>query len=116
MSRIINPMAINNIRIHAESTGLDEEAVVLVQGASRAGNDNRLEWEREYSYLRIAPKGSGDRPSVYGVCLNAREFENGKAPKPGYYWVDVDGTLVDKSEEFGEPDHNVDHWAGIWQF
>ena len=114
--RITNPHMVNVLREHAERTGHDEEAVVIVQGISREqDSDNRLDWEKEYTYLRVAPKGSADRPSPYGAVLSTTDISDGEKPKPGYYWIDVDGTMVDKTEEFGKPDPAIDGWAGMWR-
>ena len=114
--RITNPKMVNVLRQHAERSGRDEEAVVIVQGISREdGDDNRLDWERDYTHLRIAPKGSAERPTPYGAILTSTDISGDEKPKPGYYWIDVDGTMVDKTEEFGKPDPEIDGWAGIWR-
>lgn len=115
--RIKNQDMVNVIREHAERSGRDEEAVVIVQGISRENKeDTRLEWERDYTHVRIAPKGSADRPTPYGAVLTSADMDDGKHPAPGYYWIDVDGTMVDKTEEFGKPDAAIDGWCGIWRF
>lgn len=114
--RIKNPKMVNVLREHAERSGRDEEAVIIVQGISRENKeDTRLSWEKDYSYMRIAPKGSADRPSPYGAILTETDLENGEHPAPGYYWIDVDGTMVDRTEEFGKPDPAIDGWAGMWR-
>lgn len=114
--RIINPVMVNVIREHAERTGQDERAVVIVQGRSHMRADNEMDHERDLTYIRNAPLGSGDRPSPLGCVGQPGDFEGGSAPAPGYYWVDVDGTLVDKTDEFGKPDPAIDGWAGMWRF
>lgn len=114
--RITKPYIVNALREHAERSGRDEEAVVIVQGISREDRgDNRQDWEKNHSYLRVAPKGSADRPTPYGAIITDLEMDNCTLPPPGYYWIDVDGTMVDKTEEFGKPDPEIDGWAGIWR-
>lgn len=116
MTRILNPQRINEMRYYAESTEQDELAVVIVQGRQHLANQKREEWEHDHIYMRNAPHGSAGRPSPLGSVVLASELDTGVAPAPGYYWIDVDGTMVDKTEEFGKPDPAIDGWAGIWHF
>lgn len=113
--RITNPVMVNTIREHAERTGQDERAVVIVQGRSHMSPGNIADHERDLTYIRNAPLGSGDRPSPLGCVAQPTDFKDGVAPAPGYYWVDVDGEMVDKTEEFGLPDPAIDGWAGFWR-
>lgn len=113
--RILNPRAVNAIREHAEESGEDHRAVVIVQGGRHLLSPREV-WDEGYTHIRNAPDGSGGRPSPYGCIVKREEFEGGNAPEPGYYWVDVDGTMVDRTEEFGKPDPAIDGWAGIWRF
>lgn len=115
MAKIINPKMVNILRRHAERTGLDEEALFIVQGSSHVRADTEQEWERAYVHVRHAYKGPCEHPGPYGAILQCSDFDDGKRPEPGFYWIDVDGSIVDKTEELGKPDPAIDGWAGIWR-
>lgn len=106
VSKVKAPGKVNSLRAWAERRGDERDAIWLIHPTHTMWGD-----VQPVCFHRVDHVG---HPLPWAGYVQLDEIIGG-IPDPGYYWVDIDGTLK-PVDDYGEPDSRYYSYATLFGF